>query len=414
MPEAPSAAPAAPTQAAPQPSPASAPAPAAPTGPSNGMDLMAKLSGLAKPGQTPAKPEPKPTQKAAEPAKPASKPAETPKQEPKNPWDVEAVALDEPKPEPKPEDAQEQAPADLKPEAKAKWGELKSKAKELDAIKPEYEALKKKVEELEATPSKLPPEIESEITELKRFKAAYDVENTPEYQDSVYKPYEANMQKIAEVVDYAQIDMGRVEEAMKEQNTLARARKIREALSTNPDGPELTPEEIGIVINASNELHANVFPKDRELREKALEIQKALKGQQETLTAKQREAQEAAIGTAATELFGIMEAKLKPMGIFSDQSFVEALKTARPADVAKEPMTAVSQAMAAKLVPVLVGKYNEIATQLKEAKAALKARGESGATPGDSGRQTETKKAPDGPDEGQSLLSGISSFLGRR
>ena len=375
------------------------------------MDLMAKLSSLPKQGQQQAKPEPKLVQKAAEPA---PKPGETAKPESKNPWDVEAVSLDEPKAEQKPDEGQEQAPSDLKPEAKAKWGELRNKAKELDAIKPEYEALKKKVQELEATPNKLSPEIETEITELKKFKAAYDVENTPEYNESVLTPYNSNMQKIAEVVDYAQIDMGRVEEAMKEQNTLARARKIREALSSNLDGPELTPEEVGIVINASNDLHSNVFPKDRELRNKALEIQNALKGQQETMSAKQREAQEAAIGTAATELFGVMEAKLKPMGIFNDTALVEALKTARPADVAKEPMTAVGQAMAAKLVPVLVGKYNEIATQLKEAKAALKARGESGAIPGETGRQSEAKKTADEPDEGKSLLSGLSSFLGRR
>jgi hypothetical protein len=378
------------------------------------MDLMAKLSSLPKQGQPQAKPEPKPVQKAAEPTKPAPKQVDSAKEDSKNPWDVEAVSLDEPKAEQKPDETQEQAPSDLKPEAKAKWGELRKKASELDAIKPEYEALKEKVKQLEATPNKLPPEIETEITELKKFKAAYDVENTPEYEESVLTPYNSNMQKIAEVVDYAQIDMGRVEDAMKEQNTLARARKIREALSSNPDGPELTPEEVGIVITASNDLHANVFPKDRELRNKALEIQNALKGQQETMSAKQREAQETAIGTAATELFGVMEAKLKPMGIFNDTALVEALKTARPADVAKEPMTAVGQAMAAKLVPVLVGKYNEIATQLKEAKAALKARGESGAIPGETGRQTETKKAADEPDEGKSLLSGLSNFLGRR
>jgi hypothetical protein len=378
------------------------------------MDLMAKLSSLPRQGQQQAKPESKPVQKAAEPAKPAPKQADSTKEESKNPWDVEAVSLDEPKSEQKPDESQEQAPSDLKPEAKAKWGELRKKASELDAIKPEYEALKEKVKQLEATPNKLPPEIETEITELKKFKAAYDVENTPEYNESVLTPYNSNMQKIAEVVDYAQIDMGRVEDAMKEQNTLARARKIREALSSNPDGPELTPEEVGIVINASNDLHSNVFPKDRELRNKALEIQNALKGQQETMSAKQREAQEAAIGTAATELFGVMEAKLKPMGIFNDTALVEALKTARPADVAKEPMTAVGQAMAAKLVPVLVGKYNEIAVQLKEAKAALKARGESGAIPGETGRQTEPKKTADEPDEGKSLLSGLSSFLGRR
>lgn len=375
---------------------------------------MAKLSALPKQGQTPTKPEPKPAQKAAEPAKSAQKQAEEGSKEVKNPWDVEAVSLDEPKQEQKPDETQEQAPSDLKPEAKAKWGELKNKAKELDTIKPEYEALKKKVQELEATPNKLPPEVEAEITELKKFKAAYDVENTPEYTESVLTPYNSNMQKIAEVVDYAQIDGERVKEAMKEQNTLARARKIREALSSNPDGPELTPEEIGIVINASNDLHANVFPKDRELREKALEIQNALKGQQETLTAKQREAHEKALSAASEELYTILETKLKPMGLFDDKNFVDELKSARPADATKEPMTAIAQAKALKMLPKMVAKYNEAVEKIKKLEAVNKARGESGAVPGETGRQTETKKTLDEPDEGKSLLGNLSSFLGRR
>ena len=374
---------------------------------------MAKLSSLPKQGQQPAKPEPKPVQKAAEPAKTAPKQAEAPKEEAKNPWDVEAVSLEEPKAEPKPDEGQEQAPSDLKPEAKAKWGELRNKAKELDAIKPEYEALKEKVKQLEATPNKLPPEIETEITELKKFKAAYDVENTPEYNESVLTPYNSNMQKIAEVVDYAQIDMGRVEDAMKEQNTLARARKIREALSSNPDGPELTPEEVGIVITASNDLHANVFPKDRELRNKALEIQNALKGQQETMSAKQRETQEKALSAASEELYTILETKLKPMGLFDDKTFVDDLKSARPADAVKEPMTAIAQAKALKMLPKLVNKYNEAVAKTKTLEAALKARGESGAIPGETGRQTEAKKTADEPDEGKSLLSGLSNFLRR-
>lgn len=372
---------------------------------------MAKLSNLGpKPGSQP--------EKAPEPAKPAAKPetsqpkkVESKPSESKNPFDLEVVSAEDPKPEIKP--IEENAPQELKPEAQTKWRELKSKATELDQIKPEYEALKAEVAKLKETPNKLPPEIESEMTELKRFKAAYDVENTPEYQDSVIQPYEKNMSRIAEVADFAGVPMERLEAALKEGNTLARARAIKVALESNLDGPEISSEEIGIVVRAADELHANVFPKDRELRDKALEIQNSLKGQQETLTAKQQEAREQSLQTSASELYSVMEAKLKPMGIFNNQDLVESLKTARPADPSKEPMTAVGQAMSAKLVPVLVGEYNKLATQLKEARAALRARGEAGAGPGDGGRQTEIKKPSDEPDEGRSLLSGLSALTRR-
>lgn len=414
MPEAPSAAPAAPSPAAQTASSASSvPTPASQErGPSNGVDLMAKLANLPKPGQQQAAPEPKPASKPAteakkaDPAKPEAKKADA-----NNPFDLEVVSLEEPKQEVKqPEEA---APQELKPEAQTKWKELKSKATELDQIKPQYEALKQKIAELEATPNKLPPEVETEITELKKFKAAYDVENTPEYQDSVLKPWESNMRKIGEVVDYAGINMDKVTEAMKEQNTLARARAIREALASNPDGPELTSEEIGIVVRAADDLHANVFPKDRELREKALEIQNALKGQQETLTAKQREEHEASLSKASSELFPIIETKLKSLGIFNDQNLVESVKTARPADPTKEPMTAVTQAVSAKLLPAIILKYNELAAQFKDAKAALKARGESGASLGGGGGGSPEPKKSEEPDEGRSLMSSLGSLMRR-
>lgn len=410
MPEAPNA----PTPAASTQSQSPAPAP---QGPSNGMDLMANLSNLGpKPGSTPA-----PAPKQPDPQKQEAKKPDAPKPEAKksssetkttgDAWEMEAVSLEEPKTEQK--TVEEPAPYELKPEAQTKWKELKSKATELDHIKPEFEKLKAEYEKLKDTPTKLAPEIEAELTELKRFKAAYDVEGTEEYKTAVLQPYEANMSKIAEVADFAGVPMDKIEAALKETNTLARARALRTVFDSNPDGPEISSEEIGIVVRAADDLHASVFPKDKELRSKALEIKSALKGQQETMTAKQREAQEASLTTATSELYNIMESKLKPMGIFSNQEFTAALKAARPADPTKEPMSAAKQAMSAVMLPQLVTKYNEIATQLKEAKAALKARGEAGAGPGDGGRQ-EAPKRTDELDDGRSLMSGLDALIGRR
>jgi len=405
--------PEAPNAPAPTPSTQSQHSTPAPQGPSNGMDLMANLSNLGpKPGSTPApapkQPDPQ-KQEAKKPAPDTNKPAEIKK--PSDAGEMEAVSLEEPKTEQK--TVEEPAPYELKPEAQTKWKELKSKATELDHIKPEFEKLKAEFEKIKETPNKLAPEIEAELTELKRFKAAYDVEGTEEYKTAVLQPYEANMSKIAEVADFAGVPMDKIEAALKETNTLARARALRTVFDSNPDGPEISSEEIGIVIRAADDLHASVFPKDKELRSKALEIKSALKGQQETMTAKQREAQEASLTTATSELYNIMESKLKPMGLFSNQEFTAALKAARPADPTKEPMSAAKQAMSAVMLPQLVTKYNEIATQLKEAKAALKARGEAGAGPGESGRQTEAKKGVE-PDDGRSLMSGLDALIGRR
>ncbi len=393
--------------------------PAAPaldnSGPTNGSNLWESIDKVvSEQKKAPEKATEKPQQKQEAPKKdtPQQKTEKKAEETPKSAdgWEVEAVSLDEPKQEPS--QKQEEAVPDMKPEAQTRWKELRKKEEELGTLKPEFERIKAEYEKIKDTPTKLDPAIEAELTELKRFKAAYDVENTPEYQTSVMEPYQAHMGKIQEVADYAKVPMDKIAEAMKEKNTLARTRALRDLFTNNTDGVELSSEEITIVTRAADSLHSEVFPKDKALRDQALEIQNGIKGQQEVQTSKQKEAQEKAIQAAGNELYGIMEAKLKPMGIFGDQDFVKALKEARPADPVTEPMSAAKQAQAALFLPKIVGKYNELALKVKELQTALKARGEAGAGVNDrnAGGLTERPKVQDEPDEGKGLWNSLSTL----
>lgn len=385
-----------------------------------GMDLMSALKGATqdKPAETQApkketKVEPqvkKEAPKEQKAQKEAPKPEETLK---KGDFDFEVEPLEEPKVE-EPAKPEENAPTELKPEAQTKWKELRSKADALDKLKPEYDNLKKEVETLKNASTKPAPEVETELNELRQFKAAYDVENTPEYQEAVMKPYQAHMDKIQEVADFAKVPMEKIQEALKEKNALARTRALRAVFDGSAE--EVSSEEIGIVVRAADALHSEVFPKDNDLRSKALEIKNSLKGQQEVQTAKQQEAHEAALKTSAEELHSVLSAKLKPLGLFDNQEFADKVKAARPADATKEPMLAMAQATSHVLLPAIMAERNKLATELKEAKAALKARGAAGAGPSEGSRangQTSQQQQED-EDGGRSLASSLSSFIGRR
>ena len=408
MPEAPTAP--APVAAAPTPSAPTQSAPQAPP-PSNGMDLMAGIKGAVEAKNNP-QPAAKPAQKAAQPqAKTGEQKAKVEGDkpaEPANPWDAEAVALEETKEEAQ---VEETPPEELKtPETKTKWKELKDKATELDKILPEYTALKDKIAKLEATPNKLAPEVESELNDLRQFKAAYAIEDTPEFHESVRQPYAKQEALISEVADYAGVDFEALLKATDEPNTLKRVQAIKKVLSASEI--ELDEQAVSIVANAANVMHESIYPKQAELRAKALEIQNAFKGKQELQTSHQKAEQETRLKESTNQMFTTLEAKLKPTGLFDNAELATKLREAKLENPAEAPLKAAYQAQAAVLLPAFITKYNELMGQLKEAKSALKARGGSSAGPTDT--SPIAKSTTNDYDGGTSLEDQIRQATGFR
>jgi hypothetical protein len=356
------------------------------------------------------------TEAKVEPPAKGAKPKKAAAESLKNPWEASIVDPDAPSSEADPatdsqEAAGEPAEQEFKSESqKLKWGELKKKATERDTFEKELTDLRAKIQEFEKNP-KVPEAIEQELAELRQFRAGYDIQNTPDYQEAVTKPYQAQVSRLQEVAEVANIPMDKLMDAVDEANTIKRARAIRDVLAASE--AEMGEQEINIAVRAADTLHSEVYPKDAELRSKAQEIQQSLKGRSEVETAKQREARETAFKQASTEMFDTLKAKLAPLKIFEDGDLAQKVQSAVQADPSSEPMLAAYQAQAGVFVPVLVQQINDLRTQLAAAQKVLKARGASEPTAGDTSRQSFGPQAPKGPDQGRSLAESLRSIGAR-
>lgn len=358
------------------------------------------------------------TEAKVEPPAKGAKPKKAAAEALKNPWEASIVDPDAPAAEgdnaesgEAPEASGEPAEQEFKSESqKLKWGELKKKATERDTFEKELTDLRAKLQEFEKNP-KVPEKVQKELERLRQFEAAVAIEKTPDYQEAVTKPYQAQVNRIQEVAEYAQVDMNKLMDAANEVNTLRRAKAIRDVLSSSE--VEMDEQAINIAVRAADTLHSEVYPKDAELRSKAQEIWHGFEGRQAVETAKQREARETAFKQASTEMFDTLKAKLAPLKIFEDGDLAQKVQSAVQADPSSEPMLAAYQAQAGVFVPVLVQQINDLRTQLAAAQKVLKARGASEPTAGDSSRQSFGPQAPKGPDQGRSLAESLRSIGAR-
>ena len=427
MPEAP----AAPVAPPPQQSAPSAPPPmAAPPPQDMGKSLAAQLKAAVSQAKSGQPSESAPSTPQTGQSKPALEqpgdrtevkveaPAKTEKPKkaaaPKNPWEASVVDPEAPTESSAESDGDSPSSEGDSPEQefksesqKLKWGELKKKATEFDTLQKKYAEMEQRLQEFEKNP-KVPEAIEQELNELRQFRAGYDIQNTPEYAEAVAKPYQTQVSRIQEVADYAGVDMSKLMDAANEPNTLRRAKAIRDVLSTSE--ADMDEQAINIAVRAADTLHSEVYPKDLELRNKAEEIQRGLKGRSEIESVKQREAREQAFKQASTEMFDTLKARLGPLKIFDDADAAKAVQGATLADPVENPMLAAFQAQAAAVTPMLVQQINDLRTQLAAAQKVLKARGAAEAGPGDSSRQSLDSKPKAGPDNGKSLAEGLKSL----
>jgi len=255
----------------------------------------------------PTKPQEKKPDVSAKEAASGEKPAE--KDAEKQPWEIEAESSKEEESAEK-ETAEEKIPDDVKtPEAKARWTELKKSQSELNKLKPEYEALKEEVEKLRATPEKVPAEVEAELNELRQFRAAYKVEESPEFQKYVTEPWTEQVTAIQEVAEFAGIDVDALLKATDEPNTLRRAQAIKAALAESVE--EVDTHAIEIVMRAADKLHKEVYPNQAHLKAQALEIQNAFKGKEELEKSQKAQEIEQKFNSSAEQMYTTLETKLK-------------------------------------------------------------------------------------------------------
>lgn len=323
-----------------------------------------------------------------------------------NPWEAEIKTEEEKKAEePKKDDVPEPT---FKSEAqKVKWGELRTKAEELDKLKPEVETLKAKITELEKAEPKLAPDVEAELTELRNFRSAYAIEETPEYYQAVTVPMSEVKTTLDQVAEYAGIDAKALYDSLDIANPFQRASAIRKALLSSEN--EVGEDAVQMAVNATNDFHKNVAPKMQELRANAAEIQKSLQSQQQVQKEQMTQKQQAELSAASTEIYSKLEANLKKIpGLFDDAKVGEAMKKATLANPSEKPMLAAYQAQVAAAMPYLIQTINGLIKKNASLETLAKSRSGGGAGPGEANRQGPAPRT--GPDGGRSLLDGLASM----
>lgn len=359
----------------------------------------------------------KPVKSEADPKKPTD-PAQD-KAKSKKPWDtqVEDVAQEESgetqgdpqgNEEGNPDASQDpviEAPANLKPEAKARWGELRKTEEAHKKIMPEYEKLKKEVEELRKAPAKLPPEMEQELNELRQHQAAYAVKETPEFKKSVVEPLRAVENEMKEAAAYAKVDYDALMDAADIPNKYARGRAIKDVLSKSTE--EIDDTLVAQVIAEAEKLHP-IYQKAQELEKNALEIRNALTGKEKVQTEAQQREQEQKFTQAAEEMHTIFKTTFAATDLFKDAEMEKAVASARQADVKEDPMMAAYQAKAAVVLPALITQLNAVRKELAEKNRILAARAKTGANLG-----TRSSPAGSTEEEPQEDLGSIIRSLQR-
>lgn len=356
-----------PEAAAPEAAPAQAP-----------MDDMSSLMQAVKQSNEQAlrpaapQPDPAPEAKPQEPApkKPAANPA-------KKAWEMDVQDPDAPESEAKAPE-QEAPEPDMKPEAKTRWKELRAKENQLKDLLPQFDALKAELEQLKSAPREAPDEVKTELEDLRNFRAAYDVVNTPEYKNAVTVPFQDAQRRLQDVADFAKVDYQKLFQASGENNRLARNKIISSILSESEE-EGVDASVIAEATAAINDM-LPIFAKDEELRAKAGEMRTALEGRKTKETEAQRQQHEATMSKASKEMDDLLAPKFKAFKLFEDAEFAKRVSEARVADAATSPMDAAYQAKAGVLLPAVIEKFNALATEVKDLRKTLAARNGSSPT----------------------------------
>lgn len=269
------------------------------------------------------------------------------------------------------EEVQQTEQAPVSPQ-KAKWEELRTKAKELDQIRPQLESLRKELEEVKQKPS-IPEEVQKEIEELRQIRFAVELEKTPEWQQAVKAPSTEVLGQFKQIADFYNVDYEELVSAADDENPLRRGKSIREFLSRN-EVEEVTPEVLSLATSAAEKLHG-IYARMAELKGKSSEVYRSLEAKRSMEGEQEKNAREQKYQASHKEVFGLLQQRLPDF--FKNTDLAEAVKQARPAD---EPQMQAYQAAAAVLLPETLKELKAAKQEIAKLSKAVAAR--AAATPG--------------------------------
>lgn len=333
------------------------------------MDAISTHNEQQSSSQSPG-PKPKGQDKPAE-----VKPSAEQKAPARRPWEtkVDETPVEEvEKAAPESEPEVEEAPAHLDAKAKVAWGELRKSQKQLNELQPKYQAMEKELAELRSAQTKMSPEVEAELTELRQLRAAHAIETTPEWRESVMQPWEQHTQRLKDVADFAKVDVNPLLAIIDEPNRLQRNRMVREILGKSTE--ELSETDIQEAVSAINDL-IPVDAKARELKKQSLDIQNGLQGREKAQSEQQKQAIQQKLDQASNEMLTQMKATFSAVKLFDNPEVAKLVQEARPVDVSDDPMMAAYQSQAGAILPAVIDMLNTERKAHAEARKILAARG---------------------------------------
>lgn len=316
--------------------------------------------------QPAANKQPDTTQKVAE----APKPEDT---TPKKPWE----RLEGDAPEKKPAE-KEKAVTTEDDEIPEPPGMNKAQKDKFIAHRQEHSRLKKQVPELQGQLDKMRQELEQarstkgpdeatlkELEELRTFKAASDVQSTPEWDNTIRQPIAKVLSSLGKIAEKAGVDAKALEAATDAQESWERAIAIREVFEKAADS---VPEAlVAAAINEAEKLWPLYAQADK-MKAEAQEVWKGLQNRDEVGRQQTQQARQEQYLKHHTNIFEQLKAKLP--AILGDEKLAKEIMDARPSD---DPDDQAYSVIAGHMLPVMATKIKELTAEVVRLQKSEKA-----------------------------------------
>jgi len=278
------------------------------------------------------------------------------------------------------EPAEEEAPAeegDLPPEgeqnpkAMSKWKQLRAIEKQWKEAEPKIKEYESKIAELQK--ASVPPELESELKELREFRDVYDLRNSPEFKKTVAEPLDHIGSEVGEIATEFKIDPSALFEAMQEKSEWRRNIAIDKVVKAAADAALDEDREVPAGVanslhNAANRMHT-IWQKQAELETKAGELRQSKEISQKQKADVSTVEQEKAWKQAAEQSKTIIESKLSPvLKNLSDAEKTEFMEAVNSANISDDPVERAFQAQAPHVAAVLINRLNVVMKELAAVK----------------------------------------------
>jgi hypothetical protein len=278
--------------------------------------------------------------------------------------------------EPAEEEAQTEEP-DLPPEgeqnpkAMSKWKQLRAIEKQWKEAEPKIKEYEAKIAELQK--ASVPPELETELKELREFRDVYDLRNSPEFKKTVSEPLDRIGSEVGEIATEFKIDPSALLEAMREKSEWRRNIAIDKVVKIAADVALEEDREVPAGVanslhNAANRMHA-VWQKQAELETNANNLRQSKELSQKQKAEVSTVEQEKAWKQASEQSRGIIESKLSPVlkGL-NDAEKTEFMDAVNSASISDDPVERAFQAQAPHVAAVLINRLNTVMKELAAVK----------------------------------------------